>query len=187
MSTLLLYVTWLTTPASAMMTVTAMLRTSATQKLEYVSWQFVWQIQSVMGLIKYAMINMITATIVERMTALTTLMDVVQVRKYENSQHIHDIKFITGCHDSALNCEYPAPVCDLASHTCKCNDDSDCHAEDFCNNDGVCELYVCLADTECDGFDQICNAQHDNCFYCGQDDCPHHTDGCCPGTKFSII
>ena len=85
MSTLLLYVTWLTTPASAMMTVTAMLRTSATQKLEYVSWQFVWQIQSVMGLIKYAMINMITASIVERMTALTTLMDVVQVRKYENS------------------------------------------------------------------------------------------------------
>ena len=75
-------------------------------------------------------------------------------------------------------------MCDLADHTCKCNDDSDCHAEDFCNTEtGVCELAVCLADTECDGFDQICNDQYDNCFYCGKDDCPHHTDGCCPGEK----
>ena len=63
------------------MMMTARLRTSVTLKLEYVSWQFVWQIQSVMGLIKYAMINMTTASIVERMIALITLMDVVQVRK----------------------------------------------------------------------------------------------------------
>ena len=62
-----------------MMTVTAMLRTSATQKLEYVSWQFVWQIQSVMGLIKYAMINMTTASIVERMIVLPMQMAAVQV------------------------------------------------------------------------------------------------------------
>merc|ERR1712241_198219 len=92
-----------------------------------------------------------------------------------------------GCHDSGLNCEYPAPICDLADHTCKCNDDSDCHPEDFCNASGICEIAVCLADTECNGFDQICNAQYDNCFYCGKDDCPSNADGCCPGCHDSAL
>ena len=89
---------------------------------------------------------------------------------------------ILGCHDSGLNCEYPAPICDLADHTCKCNNDDDCKAEDFCNTDtGKCEpLPTCVEDVECEGFDEICNANYDNCFYCGGDDC-QAIDGCCPG------
>ena len=82
MSTQLLCVTWLTTPASAMMTVTAILRISVIQKLEYVSWLCVWQTQSVMGLTKSAMLNMTTASTVDRVTALITLMAVAQVQKF---------------------------------------------------------------------------------------------------------
>merc|ERR1711884_484123 len=167
-----------------------------------------WQTQSVMDMIKYVMLNMTTASTVDSdchaedfcnndgVCELYVCLADTECDGYDqicNAQHDncfycgqddcphHTDGCCPGCHDSALNCEYPTPVCDQASHTCKCNDDSDCHAEDFCNNDGVCELYVCLADTERDGYDQICNAQYDNCFYCGKDDCPHHTDGCCPG------
>ena len=69
------------TPASVMMTVTAMQKTSVTM-MESVSSMFVWQTQSVMGLTKSAMINMTIASTVDRMTALITLMAVAQVQKF---------------------------------------------------------------------------------------------------------
>ena len=35
----------------------------------------------------------------------------------------------------------------------------------------------------CEGFDQVCNEAHDNCFYCGE--CGDL--GCCPGMTFCKI
>ena len=79
MSTQLLFVTWPATPANAMMIVTAMQKTSVTM-MESASSTFVWQTQSVMDLIRFVMLNMTTASTVDRMTALTTLMVVAQVQ-----------------------------------------------------------------------------------------------------------
>merc|ERR1711993_190211 len=36
------------------------------------------------------------------------------------------------------------------------------------------------------GFDQICNEQYDNCFYCGAGDC-ETSFGCCPGCHDSDL
>ena len=90
-----------------------------------------------------------------------------------------------GCHDSDLNCEYPAPICDLVDHTCKCNDDGDCKAEDFCNQQsGQCELRTCSSDLDCNPGDlgecDVSNTPHENCFYCDTGASP---SVCKPGQK----
>ena len=48
--------------------------------MESVSSMCAWQTQNVMDLTKSAMLNMTTASTVERMTALITLMDAAQVK-----------------------------------------------------------------------------------------------------------
>ena len=78
-STLPLSVILLTTPASVMMTVTAIQKTSVTM-MESVSSMCAWQTQSVMDMIRFAMLNMTTASTVDRMTALITLMAAAQVK-----------------------------------------------------------------------------------------------------------
>ena len=78
MSTPHLCVTKPATPASAMMTVTAMLKTSVTM-MESVSSMCAWQIQSVMDMIRFAMLSMTTASTVERMIVLPIQMAAVQV------------------------------------------------------------------------------------------------------------
>merc|ERR1719511_466411 len=40
-----------------------------------------------------------------------------------------------------------------------------------------CEEMICTDHEDCEGFDQVCNEAHDNCFYCGG--CEGL--GCCPG------
>ena len=80
-STLPLSVILLTTPASVMMTVTVIQKTSVTM-MESVSSMCAWQTQSVMVLTKFAMLNMTIASTVDRMTALITLMAVAQVQKF---------------------------------------------------------------------------------------------------------
>ena len=77
-STLPLSVILLTTPASVMMTVTAIQKTSV-MLVEYVRLQFAWQTQNVMGLTKFAMLSMTTASTVERMIVLPIQMAAVQV------------------------------------------------------------------------------------------------------------
>ena len=91
---------------------------------------------------------------------------------------------LTGC-SSDDNCQHPAPVCDLTDHTCKCLVDSDCEAGEICDN-GLCVVDVCDVTPDCDGYDEVCNAAHDNCFYCGGDDCDSN-DGCCPGKHIHSI
>lgn len=87
-----------------------------------------------------------------------------------------------GCSSSDLNCEYPAPICDLSDHTCKCNDDDDCNSGDKCDtSSGLCVPDVCEDHPDCTGFNATCNVAHDNCFYCGAEDCPSQADGCCEG------
>merc|ERR1712133_338889 len=61
-----------------------------------------------------------------------------------------------GCHDSALNCPYPTPVCQ-DDHECGCNDNDDCKGEDVCNTDlNKCEKIPdeCQPETEAED----CNA-----------------------------
>ena len=77
-SILPLSVTWLTTPASVIMTVTVIQKTSV-MPVEYVRLQFAWQTQNVMGLTKFAMLSMTTASTVERMIVLPIQMAAVQV------------------------------------------------------------------------------------------------------------
>ena len=77
-STLPLSVILLTTPASVMMTVTVIQKTSV-MEVAYVRLQFAWQTQNVMGLTKFAMLSMTTASIVERMIVLPMQMAAVQV------------------------------------------------------------------------------------------------------------
>ena len=60
-----------------------------------------------------------------------------------------------------------------------CVDNDNCPEGYQCSNH-LCEPEVCVEDTECPGFDQICNEQYDNCFYCGAGDC-ETSFGCCPG------
>ena len=68
-------------------------------------------------------------------------------------------------------------MCDQASHTCKCSEDSDCHAEDFCNNDGICELRPCVGDADCndvangEGVCDVTSVPHGNCYYCDRGEC----------------
>ena len=39
---------------------------------------------------------------------------------------------------------------------------------------------------DCSGFDEICNAAHDNCFFCGE--CVDQlADGCCPGKSLQFV
>merc|ERR1739838_1267451 len=84
-----------------------------------------------------------------------------------------------GCHDDDLNCAYPQPVCNQATHTCGCENDNDCNVGDFCNTDtNTCEQ-TCADHPECVGFDETCNDNYDNCFFCGGS-CGA-SDGCCPG------
>jgi len=90
-----------------------------------------------------------------------------------------------GCHDSALNCEHPTPVCNLATHTCGCTADADCLDGYYCE-DNTCKP-VCSVDGDCDGFDATCNVDtYENCFYCSsnetifkQNECSG--DKCCTG------
>ena len=177
-STLPLSVILLTTPASVMMTATVIQKTSVMKPMAYVRLQFAWQTQNAMDSTKFAMLSMTTASTVERMIVLPIQMAAVQVIS-PLLQPIHNYKsfLFLGCHDSGLNCEYPAPVCDLADHTCKCNDDSDCHAEDFCNTDGICEEKPCVADADCndeangEGVCDVSTFPHGNCYYCDRGQC----------------
>ena len=77
-STLPLSVILLTTPASVMMTVTVIQKTSVTM-MESVSSMCAWQTQSVMDMIRFAMLNMTTASTVDRMIVLPIQMAAVQV------------------------------------------------------------------------------------------------------------
>jgi len=53
-----------------------------------------------------------------------------------------------------------------------------CPADYECNMDThQCEEMICTDHEDCEGFDQVCNEAHDNCFYCGG--CEGL--GCCPG------
>eukprot|EP00090_Calanus_glacialis_P038285 TRINITY_DN6687_c0_g1_i1.p1 TRINITY_DN6687_c0_g1~~TRINITY_DN6687_c0_g1_i1.p1 ORF type:complete len:690 (-),score=119.86 TRINITY_DN6687_c0_g1_i1:89-2158(-) len=53
-----------------------------------------------------------------------------------------------------------------------------CPADYECNLDThQCEETICTEDEMCEGFNQVCNDAHDNCFYCGG--CEGL--GCCPG------
>ena len=87
------------------------------------------------------------------------------------------------------NCAHPAPICDMGDHRCKCLEDTDCEAGEKCDN-GLCVTDVCLVDGDCGG-DLICNEAHDNCFWCGGDDCDEldadPVNGCCPGKIFVFI
>ena len=77
-STLPLSVILLTTPASVIMTVTVIKKTSV-MPVEYVRLQFAWQTKNVMGLTRFAMLSMTTASTVERMIVLPIQMAAVQV------------------------------------------------------------------------------------------------------------
>ena len=78
-STLLLSVTWQTTPASVMMTATVIQKTSVMKPMAYVRLQFAWQTQNAMDSTKFAMLSMTTASTVERMIVLPIQMAAVQV------------------------------------------------------------------------------------------------------------
>ena len=99
-----------------------------------------------------------------------------------NSEFIISVKFnssFAGCHMDS-NCAHPAPICDMADHRCKCLEDANCLDGEKCEN-GLCVPDICVEDNECVGFDQVCNENHDNCFYCGGDECPENSSGCCEG------
>ena len=66
---------------------------------------------------------------------------------------------LTGCIDNA-NCP-DGYECDTGSHVCVA---------------GVCEDHP-----DCDGYDEVCDADHSNCFFCGGD-CGS-SDGCCEGIE----
>ena len=60
--------------------------------------------------------------------------------------------------DNNMNCP-SGYECNLDTHTC---------VESICTEDNMCE-----------GYDEVCNEAHDNCYYCGGTDCG--ALGCCPG------
>ena len=63
-----------------------------------------------------------------------------------------------------------------------CIDNGNCPDGYECNqNSHECEQSVCFDDPDCPGFDLICNAAHDNCFFCGDGSDCASTDGCCQG------
>lgn len=67
---------------------------------------------------------------------------------------------VPGCGGLGLDNNYNCP------HDYECNLDTH-----------QCEETICTEDANCDGYDQVCNEAHDNCFYCGG--CEGL--GCCPG------
>jgi len=77
---------------------------------------------------------------------------------YCGEEDCGDLGCCPGCHDTALNCKENYE-CNLDTHKC--------------------EEMICTEDTDCVGFDEVCNEAHDNCFYCGEEDCGDL--GCCPG------
>jgi len=85
-----------------------------------------------------------------------------------------------GCHDSALNCAYPYPICNQDTHRCGCTTNDECNAPDICDNNQCVPPSPCAEDWECDGWNATCNEAYNNCFYCGTtEDCG--ASGCCPG------
>jgi len=92
-------------------------------------------------------------------------------------------------------CNVPPPH-DLSScsycedHECKpgCIDNGNCPDGYECNEGShECEQVVCFDDPDCAGFDQVCNAAHDNCFFCGDGSDCASTDGCCQGCHDSDL
>jgi len=89
-----------------------------------------------------------------------------------------------GCHDSALNCQHPTPVCNQDTHTCGCTADADCLDGYYCE-DNTCKP-VCQVHSECDGYNAICIVDtYENCFYCSNDNTFKQNecagDQCCSG------
>ena len=95
------------------------------------------------------------------------------------------------CQNSDGICNLPPPhtpdfcaYCEAGQCEGGCVDNENCPDGYQCT-DHLCQSAVCLEDTECVGFDQICNENYDNCFYCGAGDC-NASDGCCPGITFLL-
>jgi len=88
-------------------------------------------------------------------------------------------------------CNVPAPHdpdnCAYCSEEGTClggcgglDNDLNCPDGYHCNQDThLCESGTCDRDEFCEGYDQMCNANYDNCFFCGGD-CGSD-NGCCPG------
>merc|ERR1711872_1017612 len=55
-----------------------------------------------------------------------------------------------GCHDSALNCAYPYPICNQDTHRCGCTTNDECNAPDICDNNQCVPPSPCAEDNECE-------------------------------------
>ena len=125
--------------------------------------------QTVRDMTRSVMLPTTTVSTAVVMTAIQ-MTDAAQVFKH-STLFFHCYDNILGCHDSVLNCEYPTPICDEVDHLCKCQDDEDCHDEDYCNTEsGQCELRTCSKDEDCNPGDlgecDVSTVPHGNCFYC---------------------
>jgi len=88
-------------------------------------------------------------------------------------------------------CDLPSPhhpeycaYCDAGLCKGGCIDSDNCPDGYECNNH-LCEAAACVEDTECPGYNVICNENNDNCYYCGGN-CGSN-DGCCPGCHDSDL
>ena len=78
------------------------------------------------------------------------------------------------------NGEGCVPGCGGLDNSANCPDNYECNPSTH-----ECELKVCDDHPFCDGWDQICNENYDNCFFCGGD-CGA-SDGCCQGCHDSDL
>ena len=88
---------------------------------------------------------------------------------------------IDTCILRVANCSYPTPTLNETSQTCTCLQE-DAKNGDYakCDEDGCKCVPICQANDQCPGWNTTCNANSDNCGYCGKCD----GDGCCIGTLY---
>merc|ERR1712126_175393 len=101
------------------------------------------------------------------------------------------------CNNWDGTCNVPAPHdpdnCAYCSEEGTClggcgglDNDLNCPDGYHCNQDThLCESGMCDGDEFCEGYDEMCNANYDNCFFCGGD-CGSD-NGCCEGCHDSTL
>ena len=88
------------------------------------------------------------------------------------------------CILKVANCTYPTPTLNETSQTCTCLPE-DAKKGDYAKCEGdSCECVpVCQENMQCPGWNNTCNANSDNCNYCGG--CGEGF-GCCIGTTLTL-
>jgi len=77
---------------------------------------------------------------------------------------------LPGCNEDSDCTVMSCSTCSLSSHTCvnpECCSDSDCNDPEkpTCSDDNLC-IAGCRADSDCDGYNNVCDSIYSNCNYC---------------------